>query len=340
MTVSLGQTVFMNALTPVRVVAVTNVAGTYYNGPSNNGVGATLTVAASSLTIDSVVVAEGDRVLLQNQTTAYQNGIYVVKDIGSTVVLQRSDDQQSIEQMKPGQFTVVGAGTTYEGAIYALIEPIPQVIGVDTIFYTPSSITAGSLADTLTSGQIFVGNSSDIATGVALSGDATMANTGAMTIAANAITTGKVANGAISSDKLAPTTIKYARVSLSAAQWNGMYATPVQIVAAQGAGTQIVVHAANLTMTFVAAQYAAGGVALLQYTNTANGAGTAATGTVAAATVNGLAASSALTLQGAQAAAAITAVQNQGIFISNQTAAFTTGDGTWVIDIWYSVRPA
>lgn len=189
---------------------------------------------------------------------------------------------------------------------------------------------SGGLSDTLPSGDIFVGSASNIATGVTMSGDATMANTGAITIA----------SGAVTSAKLASSTIQYARVSLSAAQWNGMYATPVQVVAAAGANTQIMVHAAIASMTFVAAQYAAGGVVKLQYTNTINGGGTAATGTVAAATVNGLAASSAFTLQGAQAAAAFTAVRNQGVFISNDTAAFTTGDGTWVIDIWYSVKPA
>lgn len=47
MATSLGQTVFMNDLSPVRLVSTSNVSGTYYNGPNNNGVGATLTVAAS-----------------------------------------------------------------------------------------------------------------------------------------------------------------------------------------------------------------------------------------------------------------------------------------------------
>src|SRR5689334_2566454 len=110
MTTSVSQTVFSPWLTPVRVVATSNVSGTYSNGPNNNGVNATLTVAASSLTIDSVVVKVGDRVLLANQTAALQNGIYVVESIGSTVVLQRAFDQQSVEQMKPGENVAIGAG--------------------------------------------------------------------------------------------------------------------------------------------------------------------------------------------------------------------------------------
>jgi len=41
---------------------------------------------------------------------------------------------------------------------------------------------ASKVASTLTSGKLFVGNSSNVATGVALSGDATLSNTGALTL--------------------------------------------------------------------------------------------------------------------------------------------------------------
>lgn len=143
MTTSLSQTVFSPWLTPVRLVSTSNIAGTYYNGPNNNGVGATLTIAASSLTIDSVVCAVGDRVLLHTQTTTYQQGVYIVKSIGSTVVLERSDDQQSIEQMKPGQYVAVGAGTVNAGNFYTLVEPIPQAIGVDAIVFNADPSAGG-----------------------------------------------------------------------------------------------------------------------------------------------------------------------------------------------------
>src|SRR3990167_800169 len=99
MTTTISQTVFSPWLTPVRLTSTSNIAGTYNNGPNNNGVGATLTIAASSLTIDSVVCEVGDRVLLQTQTNTYEQGIYIVKTIDTTVVLQRSADQQSLEQL-------------------------------------------------------------------------------------------------------------------------------------------------------------------------------------------------------------------------------------------------
>ncbi|HHT9109583.1 MAG TPA: hypothetical protein ACFYDZ_00320 [Candidatus Brocadiaceae bacterium] len=209
----MSQFVLYNVLTPVRLLSTTNVAGTYYNGPSNNGVGATLTVAASSLTIDSVVVVEGDRVLLQNQTSAYQNGIYIVKTISTTVVLQRAEDQQSLEQLKAGQFTIVGAGTVQQGSIYALVEPLPQTIGVDSFVFVASSVNTGGLTNTLTSAHLFVGNGSNVATDVAMSGDATMANTGALTIANLAVTAAKLAANAVTTAKILDANVTLAKLA-------------------------------------------------------------------------------------------------------------------------------
>lgn len=66
------------------------------------------------------------------------------------------------------------------------------------------SLDAGSnTAIGLTDAHIFVGNASNIATDVAMSGDATMANTGALTIAANAITTAKILAANVTLAKLA-----------------------------------------------------------------------------------------------------------------------------------------
>lgn len=122
-------------LTPVRLVSTSNISGTYYNGPNNNGVGATLTIAASSLTIDSVAAAVGDRLLLQTQTNTNEQGIYVVNSIGTTVVLQRSADMQSIEQIKAGQYVSVGAGSVNAGNFYSIVEPLPAHLGVDALVF-------------------------------------------------------------------------------------------------------------------------------------------------------------------------------------------------------------
>jgi len=159
-------------------------------------------------------------------------------------------------------------------------------------------------------------------------------------VSANSVNTAAIQANAVGTGQLALNTIQYARVAMTAAQWNGMYAAPFQLIAAPGAGLRINVNEAVLKMTFVAAQYAAGGVVALQYDSTVHGAGTAASATIAAATINGYAASSNIGIAGALASSAITTTENKGLYISNATGAFTTGDGTWHIDIWYSIVTA
>ena len=132
-----------DGLTAVRVVSTANIAGTYFNGNTNNGVGATLTIAASSLTVDSVVLVVGDRVLLQTQTNTYEQGIYVVLSIGTTVVLQRAADQQSIEQIRAGQYVSVAAGAVNAGNFYTIVEPLPAHLGVDALVFNADPSAGG-----------------------------------------------------------------------------------------------------------------------------------------------------------------------------------------------------
>jgi hypothetical protein len=202
MTTSLGQTVFSPWLTPVRLVSTSNIAGTYYNGPNNNGVDATLTIAASSLTIDSVVCAVGDRVLLHTQTNTFEQGIYIVVSIGTTVVLQRSSDQQCLEQLKAGEYVAVGAGSVNAGNFYTLIEPLPQAIGVDAIVFNADPSAGGvtfsagpSTANALvvfsdTAGNIKPANAAPVTLGQNLAVTGTGVFSGALSSTAGNITSG------------------------------------------------------------------------------------------------------------------------------------------------------
>ncbi len=63
-------------------------------------------------------------------------------------------------------------------------------------------LSGGGLDPSLENGKIFIGNAADVATGVHLSGDAQLTNTGVMLISPSAITTSKVANGNITNAKL------------------------------------------------------------------------------------------------------------------------------------------
>lgn len=125
-------------------------------------------------------------------------------------------------------------------------------------------------------------------------------------------------------------------IPITAAQWLAMYATPIFLVPAPGANRLIKVTNLALAMTFNSAQYAAGGAVAAQYENTVHGAGVLATATLAAATVNGLAASTVENLAGA-ASIVYAAAVNQALYLSNQTAAFTTGDSNWIATVNYAI---
>jgi len=132
-------------LSPARVVAITNQSGTYFNGQTNNGVGATFTYATGVLTIDSVDVVEGDSVVFVAQTNGNENGVYICTQEGATgvsAILQRRADMQNIEQLLLGQYISVAAGTVNAGAMYAIVEPLPAHFGIDDLLFN-AMITSG-----------------------------------------------------------------------------------------------------------------------------------------------------------------------------------------------------
>lgn len=259
----------------------------------------------------------------------------------SIVFIQTTDDlatitttgyitaqQTNIEAFNNGEFT-------FNSDDYCLIN-YGDGEGFFTVDLTTEAFTAappsGGLSDTLANGDIFVGNASNIATGVAMSGDATIANTGAVTIANNAITSAKTALNML----------QYAEVTITAAQFKGMYAVPELLVAAAGANTLIVLDKLALEMTFGSVDYAVGGPVAVQYDSTADGAGALASNAEAAADFFAAASTTFLFISASgDTAGAIpfsTSV-NKGLYLSNTSGAFTTGDSTFTAKIWYKVVP-
>ncbi len=72
----------------------------------------------------------------------------------------------------------------------------------DSIHFQNQINGIAGLDPTLENGKIFVGNSSNVATGVFVSGDAQLLNTGSLIISPSAITTSKIANGNVTNSKL------------------------------------------------------------------------------------------------------------------------------------------
>ncbi len=123
-----------------------------------------------------------------------------------------------------------------------------------------------------------------------------------------------------------------ATVTLTQAQVNTMYTTPVLLVAAPAAGTAIIVDKVDMYTKFAVAAFTGGGVVVVQYDNTAHGAGTnTLIDTFPAAEVTA-AASQVYSLAGVTAAA-LTGITAKGVYISNQTAVFATGNAASTITL-------
>jgi hypothetical protein len=152
----------------------------------------------------------------------------------------------------------------------------------------------------------------------------------------DAVTTAKLDDNAVTSGKLSVNVIQQAQVAVDASEWKGMYATPKELVAAPGANLQHVLLSAKILLDYGTTQYADGGAVFVQYDSTANGTGTKASETIAAAGFNAAVADSTAQLTGTQAVAAASTTVNKSLCLTNDTGAFTAGDSTFKVDVWYS----
>jgi hypothetical protein len=101
---------------------------------------------SNTQTIDGVALSVGDRVLVKNQTTGSQNGIYVVAS-GSWTRATDFDNVPDIE-VSPGTFFFVEEGTTQADNGYVVSNDGPITIGTTAITFSQFSgagqITAGA----------------------------------------------------------------------------------------------------------------------------------------------------------------------------------------------------
>ncbi len=86
-----------------------------------------VTIASPGTAIDGVTLSNGDRVLLKNQSTGSQNGIYDFNGSGSAMT--RSADADSDTELKPGAQVFVSEGTTLGDTTWQLTTNAPIVVG-------------------------------------------------------------------------------------------------------------------------------------------------------------------------------------------------------------------
>jgi hypothetical protein len=139
---------------------------------------------SNTQTVDSIALAAGDRVLVKDQTTASQNGIYVVVSGGAwTRALDANnsaDAGNGSNEVNPGMFTFVEEGTTNADSGWVLTNDGTVTLGTTALTFAQFSGAGQLIAGaglTKTGNQIDVGaglgitvNANDVALATTVAG--------------------------------------------------------------------------------------------------------------------------------------------------------------------------
>ena len=188
------------------VVATTaNLTATYSNGTS--GVGATLTFGSAVTTLDGYTLVNGDRILVKDQTNAFENGIYTRT---SSTVFTRAIDADTSSDLSGGVFVFVEQGTVNGDNGYVFTHN-----GAPTIGTTNLPVSQFSGAGQITAGAALTksGNQLD----VAVDNSSIEITTDALNVKALGITNAMLA-GSITRSKLANPFIRLADESSTIGQ--------------------------------------------------------------------------------------------------------------------------
>jgi len=322
-----------------QTIATGNLAltvGTLTLGSSGHASSLTIfpgTAANGTLIISPVNNAGNFNTTISSVTGLGQSTIYTFPDPGAAtanVLLSASGGTQTIATgnlaLTVGTLTLGSSGNASSLQIF----PITANNGSFSII--PLNI-AGNFTVTLSNASI--GQSTVYSLPDAGAATSNIAVTTGATVANNFVMASGVA-GQITDSGIPVAGLQLnASGTISDVNFQGMYATPVQLIPAPAAGFGIVVFSAYLEIVFATAAPANGGAIIFQYGNTIHGAGvnTIANGgtlTIAAAFATGAAVNQWTTLEngtniGTTASSTTTAL---GVFLSNDTGAFTANGGT------------
>jgi len=137
-------------------------------------------------TVDGVTLATGDQVLLKDQSTGSQNGIYTVVASGAA---SRSTEYNTIDEIS-GQMVVINQGTSNDNTLWLCTTDSDATLDTSSITFT--KITPQN-----------VGTVTSVGLGDAGSSEFTIASTpvtssGTITIGVNSIGAAKIADGTVS----------------------------------------------------------------------------------------------------------------------------------------------
>jgi hypothetical protein len=112
-----------DAATTGTLASITGGTVTYNNGTS--GVGATLTLSVALTVLDGYTILNGNRILVKDQASQLQNGIYTWAT-GGTVLTRATDFDTNVE-IANGDFTFVTYGTQYGNTGWVQTLPVTTV---------------------------------------------------------------------------------------------------------------------------------------------------------------------------------------------------------------------
>jgi hypothetical protein len=135
---------------------------TYSNGTA--GVGATLTASANgALTVDSVAATVGNRILVKDQSSALQNGVYTVTTVGdgsTPFLLTRATDMNTsgsgYNQINAGNYFLITAGTVNTNTSWVQTTALPITVGTTSLVF--SQFSSGATAYTAGTGLSLLTN--------------------------------------------------------------------------------------------------------------------------------------------------------------------------------------
>lgn len=124
----------------------------------------TITLGGTTLTIDSISLANGDTVLVKDSVTGgsggtFNNGVYTVGGIGSSVVLTRVSWMDAASEID-GVYVAIEDGTTNAGTLWITVSEV-TTLGTDAITFTriQTSGTVTSVAATAPAAGITISGS-------------------------------------------------------------------------------------------------------------------------------------------------------------------------------------
>lgn len=149
--IDMGNQRIMNVATPAAGTDVANknyvdaaINGLYWHPAARCCPTGAVDLTTPGTVYDGVQLEAGDRVLLQNQPNAAENGIYVWT--GATAALARAADMNDSAQLANGAAVTVVEGATYGDKAFLLTTDGDVTLGTTPLSWSPMSSGGGGLS--------------------------------------------------------------------------------------------------------------------------------------------------------------------------------------------------